>query len=104
MAIEIKTNWVTPRRIKAMTLLKLGQVDEADSMIEDTLGIKEFAEGYLTKGSIMAVRGDWGEAEKFYRRALKMKRESAEAKMSVAHALIANMENRKERFHEAELL
>ena len=95
---------MTPRRVKAMALLKLGQVEEADSIIMDTLAIREFSEGYLTKGDIMEARGDLEEAEKFYRKALKMKGESTEAKMSVAHMLIENLDNRQERFHEAELL
>ena len=104
MVIERRSSWVTPRRVKAMALLKLGQIEEADSMIMDTLAIKEFSEGYLTKGNIMEVRGELKEAEKFYRKALKMKMESTEAKISVAHMLIESLDNRPERFHEAELL
>lgn len=104
MAMEMKTKWVTPQRIKAMTLLKLGLVDEAESIIEATLEMKEYDGGYLTKGDIMKTRGLWTEAEKLYRKALRMKQDSAEAKMKVAHILITNLENREERFHEAELL
>lgn len=104
MAMEMKTSWVTPRRIKAMTLLKLGLVDEAESIIEATLEMKKYVGGYLTKGDIMETRGEWAEAEKMYRKALGMKHDNAEAKMKIAHILITNPENREERFHEAELL
>ena len=105
MAIERKPRWVTPQRIKAMTLLKLGHVDLADSIIEDALAIKEFPDGYLTKGDIMKARGEWLEAERYYQKALNMNRESTEAKMSVAQALIENMEVEGEgRFRQAELL
>ena len=102
-AIERKPRWVTPRRIKAMTLLKFGRVEEAEAIIEEALRIREFSEGYLTKGEIMEARGEWREAERFYRKALEMKRDSVEAKMSVAHSLIENLGD-DSMFHEAELL
>ena len=103
LAIQRRPRWVTPYRIKAMILLKLGQVEQAETIIEEALKLKEFSEGYLTKGDIMEARGEWREAERFYRKALEMKRDSTEAKMSVAHSLIENMDD-DSKFHEAELL
>ena len=102
-AIERRPRWVTPRRIKAMTLVKLGRVGEAEIVIEEALRIRAFSDGYLTKGDIMQARGEWGEAEKYYRKALEMNRDSAEAKMSVAYSLIENLKDESV-FHEAELL
>ena len=104
MAIERKPKWVTPRRIKAMTLLKEGHIDKADEMIKEALSIMEFSEGYLTKGDVMKARGEWAEAEKYYRKALEMKSNSAEAKMSVAQSLIENEAVAEGRLRDAELL
>ena len=102
-AIELRPRWVTPRRIKAMIHLKLNQVEQAEAIIDEALEIKEFSEGYLTKGDVMEAKEEWKEAERLYRRALDMKRDSAEAKMSVAHSLIENLVDEGS-FHEAELL
>ena len=104
MAISSRNRWVTPRYIKAMILLKQGRIDEADATIDDALKLKKFSNGYLTKGSVLEVKGDLAEAERYYRQALDMDRENTEAKMSVAHAVILNRGERKERIHEAELL
>ena len=104
-AIERRPSWVTPRRIKAMALLELGYVDAADAIIEEALQIKNFSKGYLTKGDIMKTRREWVGAEKFYRKALDMEKDSIEAMMRVAETVVENIEGKAEgKFHEAELL
>ena len=105
LAIERRPSWVTPRRIKAMALLELGYVDAADAIIDEALQIKNFSKGYLTKGDIMKTRREWVEAEKFYRKALDMEKDSIEAMMRVAETVVENIEGKAEgKFHEAELL
>ena len=102
MAIKIKSRWVTPLRIKAMALVKMGNIDAAEKVIDKALQIKEFCEGYVEKGNIMKERGSWREAERYYRKALESDSQNVEAQMYLAHTLTYNLAGKRERFQEAE--
>ena len=104
MTMKMKKKWVTPLKIKATVLLKMGKVDEAEKVIDSALNMREFCGGYIEKGNIMKERGNLGEAERYYRRALEMDGQNVEAQIHLGHALAYNLEGKDKRFQEAEKL
>ena len=102
IAQTIQKDWVLPLEISAKIHLKKGDVEKANSIINQALQIKHFDSGFLLKGDILMHLHKWVKAEKFYSKALDMEPSNVEAKIALSNAIAMTMNEGTGRFKVAE--
>jgi len=94
-ALEINPSFLRASEKLALILLRKGDYAGAEELLSGSE--KDFAELYKLLGDIKFFKGDIDDAEKYYRKSLKINSEYSEAALPLALVL-----RKKERFDEAE--